>query len=88
MASWQQRLPGWRVLALVWAVLILGVGGTGAWLNHLGPLPRPVAEAPPATPQPAPPPHAEAPAPSPEPPRAEAPAPAPPPLAEAPAPAP
>jgi polysaccharide deacetylase 2 family uncharacterized protein YibQ len=84
MASWQQRLPGWRVLALVWTVLILGIGGTGAWLNHLGPLPRPVAEAPPAAPQPAPPPRAEAP-----PPQAEAPMPAPPPSqAEAPAPEP
>lgn len=86
MASWQQRLPGWRVLALVWTVLILGVGGTGAWLNHLGPLPRPVAEAPPAAPQPAAPLGTESPTPAP--PQAEAPTPAPPPQAEAPAPEP
>lgn len=86
MASWQQRLPGWRVLALVWAVLILGVGGTGAWLNHLGPLPRPVAEAPPVAPQPAPSPRTESPTPAPQPPRAESPTPAPP-RSEAPTPA-
>jgi hypothetical protein len=92
-----ERLPGWRVLAAVWVALILCLGGGALWLDHLGPLPGPVAEAPPADP-PVVPPRAEAPAPAgaetppPEPPRAEAPAPeapaAEPPRAEAPAPEP
>ncbi|HEY4250034.1 MAG TPA: divergent polysaccharide deacetylase family protein [Roseomonas sp.] len=84
MASWQPRLPGWRALASVWAVLILGGGGAVAWLGYLGPLPpAPVALVAPASP-PAPPPAAPepgatprmaTPVPPPEPPRAEAPSP-------------